>query len=102
MKAYDLVDRGFLKQVIEIFSSVKEWIQWLDKCISAPMFLVLMNGKMYEFFNSKRGIRKGDPIPPFLIIIMVESLGRGIKKIREEGKWYEIKIAEEVIPITHQ
>lgn len=33
----------------------------------------------------KRGIKQGDPISPFLFMIMVEALDRGITNLRKEN-----------------
>lgn len=63
---------------------------------------LLINGTPKGFFNISRGIRQGDPISPFLFIIMEKSFVRGIKKTQEE---LHIKgaLASKGIPkITHQ
>lgn len=92
MKAYDSVDRGFLKQFLLKFGFSKDWIEWINSCVSSPKILVLMNGVAQGFFSKRRGIRQSDPISPFLFIIMVEDLGRLISKIRDEGGCIGIKI----------
>lgn len=54
MKAYDSEDRLFLKEIINKLGFMKEWIQWLDGCISTPKFSILMNGGAHGFFSSKK------------------------------------------------
>lgn len=51
------------------------WVDWVGSCINTPRFLVLDNGSPQVFFESLKGIRKGDSLSPFLFIIMVEALG---------------------------
>ncbi|XP_035551475.1 uncharacterized protein LOC118349845 [Juglans regia] len=40
---------------------------------------VLVNGTPAGFFNSSRGLRQGDFLPPLLFVIFMEALGRLVK-----------------------
>ena len=73
----------------------------MKSCIQTPRFSVLVNGSPQGFFEQEKGIRQGDPLSPFLFIIMAEVLGRLIQKQREQGAWKGIKITETVESLTH-
>lgn len=66
-----------------------------------PKFSIIVNGEATGFFNSRRGLRQGDPISPYLFIIMVEDLGRAIRQARTNGELEGIRSMREGEVITH-
>lgn len=63
----------------------RRWIQWINNCISTVRFSVLINGAPEGFFPAQRGLRQGDPLSPFLFIIVMEGLNNMIKVAREKN-----------------
>jgi len=51
--------------------------------ISSSFFSILINGIPSTTFHPSRGIRQGDPLSPFLFVIMAEGLGRSIKHAQQ-------------------
>ncbi|XP_059073459.1 uncharacterized protein LOC131874211 [Cryptomeria japonica] len=100
-KAYDRVDRDFLVAAMERFGFGKSWIKWISSMIMQFSASVLVNGNPHGFFSTSRGIRQGDPISPFLFILMAKVLGRLIAGKRDQGLWKGIEIAQGVVPTTH-
>ena len=101
-KAYDKVDWRFLCKTLEAFGFSKQWVNIIFQCISTPKISILINGTPEGFFNISKGIRQGDPISPFLFIIMAEAFGRAVQEAQLVGNIKGVKVTNEVENTTHQ
>ncbi|XP_059064949.1 secreted RxLR effector protein 78-like [Cryptomeria japonica] len=101
-KAYDMVDRDFLFQVLERFGFSSHWISWVKACIDGSWISVFVNGSPQGFFQSSRGLRPTNPLSPFLFILLAEVLGRFIQHLGSEDKWKGVLVAASVEAVTHQ
>lgn len=54
-------------------------------CVGSTSFSVLINGEHSNLFGASRGLRQGDPLSPYLFLLLVEGLGRLIKRNVEGG-----------------
>ncbi|GLJ29203.1 hypothetical protein SUGI_0575970 [Cryptomeria japonica] len=100
-KAYDKVRWEFLIEVIQKMGFSQKWIEIIKVCISTPHYSVAINGSLFSFFESLNGLRQGDPISPFLFVIMAEALSRYIAKLRENKVWNGIEVHANIQAITH-
>lgn len=84
-KAYDRVKWAFLFKLLEAFGFAGDWIEWVRSCVTSSSFSVLVNGEPSELFKASRGLRQGDPLSPYLFILLAEGLGRYIRSRVECG-----------------
>jgi exonuclease III len=84
-KAFDRLSWQYMRAVLESFGFSISWIEWILALTSSPFFSILVNGSPARPFHSSRGIRQGDPLSPFLFVIMAEGLGRYLKDAVLDG-----------------
>lgn len=53
------------------------------------MFSVMMNGSLEGFFPSRKGLCQGDPLSPFLFVIIMEVLSQLLNRSSENFNFYD-------------
>eukprot|EP00253_Pinus_taeda_P032141 PITA_32141 len=101
-KAYDKVNWSYIKKVLSAFGFDHNWVRWVMELVTSSSFSILVNGSPLEIFNPTRGLRQGDPLSPFLFILMLEGLGRSIKQAKAMGKIRGLQVSENGSALTHQ
>jgi hypothetical protein len=84
-KTYDHVNWNFLLYVLRRCGFGEKWCLWIKQCISTVRFSVLINGAPSSFFGSSRGVRQGDPLSPFLFVLVMEAFSKMISAITSRG-----------------
>ena len=78
-KAYDKVNWRFLKVVLKAFGFQHDSVRWIGNLASLAFFFIMVNGAPSSTLQASRGLQKGDPLSPFLFILLAEVLGRALK-----------------------
>lgn len=60
-----------------------QFILWVRTCISSTMYSIVINGELEGFFKGDKGLRRGDPISPYLFLQVMEGLYAIFQKIIE-------------------
>jgi hypothetical protein len=84
-KAFDHVNWSFLLYLLRRCGFGEKWCSWIEHCISSARFSVLVNGVPSGFFGSSRGVRQGDPLSPFLFVLVMEAFSRMLGAFTDRG-----------------
>ncbi|GKB96821.1 RNA-directed DNA polymerase, eukaryota, partial [Tanacetum coccineum] len=83
--AYDSVRWDFLLDVLYAFGFGSKWCQWICGIFSSNMASILVNGSPTNEFPICCGLKQGDPMAPFLFILVMESLYLSISRAITDG-----------------
>lgn len=79
-KAYDRLRWGFLEETLEKAKISHSVVHLILNCVSTSIIQVLWNGGFTNEFAPSRGVRQGNPLSPYLLILMMERLGHVIMR----------------------
>jgi hypothetical protein len=79
-KAYDSVSWSFLDYMLGRFGFGVKWRAWMKTCVCNGNLSVLVNGSPTEQVNISKGLKQGDPLAPFLFLIVAEGFSGVMRK----------------------
>ena len=100
-KAFDKLSGQNMEAMMKACGFCEEWITWIMNLASSTFFSIVLNGSPTNTFSPSQGIRQGDPLSPFMFILMAKGLSRRIKAAIVDGSLLGLAIHGLHLPATH-
>jgi hypothetical protein len=100
-KAYDSVSWEFLEYMMVRLGFSVRWHRWIRACVFCGRLSVLVNGCPTEEVDIRRGLKQGDPLAPFLFLLVVEGLSGLVRSSEASGLYHGFKVNNSDLSILH-
>ena len=85
-KAYDKVKCHFIQQTLRMKGFSPKWCRWVENFILGGSVSIKVNDDIGHYFQTKKGVRQGDPLSPVLFNIVADMLALLIKRAKNDGQ----------------
>ena len=88
-KVFDSIEWRFIEKALSLFNFGPVFRKWINIIYNDRYSCIINNGFTSGYFNLTRGVRQGDPLSPYLLIVAVEVLALAL---RQENSIKGVKI----------
>ncbi|GJZ03678.1 ALP1-like protein isoform X1 [Tanacetum coccineum] len=78
-----------------------KWCSWIKACLNSSRASILINSSPTSEFSIKRGLRQGDPLSPFLFILVIEGLHNAFEEAVGNGLITGVNIKNSTINVSY-
>ena len=76
-----------------------KWIRGIKGCLESTSISILVNRSPTKEFTITKGLRQGDPLVPFLILIVVEGLLGLVRQEIHKNKLKGIRVKKNEVEV---
>ena len=100
-KACDRVEWGFLRKLLLTMGFDGRWVNLIMSCVSSVQYSFIITGRVCGSVCPSRGLRQGDPLSPFLFILVVDAFSQMIQQNVNARELHGAKVSRNGPEISH-
>ncbi|KAK9921713.1 hypothetical protein M0R45_030213 [Rubus argutus] len=100
-KAYDRVEWRFIRRMLEVMGFPHRFCYLIMQCIQTVSYSVLFQGRPFGKIIPSRGLRQGDPISPYLFLLVAEGFSALLRRASRDKYIHGVSIARGAPSISH-
>ena len=87
-KVYEMAKWEFSVKTMRRLGINEKWVYFMMICVSMVSYSILITWVRSSIFNSIRGLRKGDPLLPYLFVIFAKALSALLYEVEYNHSFY--------------
>ncbi|XP_058776141.1 uncharacterized protein LOC131650448 [Vicia villosa] len=99
-KAYDMLNWSALRNILTEIGFPSQFVNWIMAGVTTVSYRFNINGDNTKRMEAARGIRQGDPISPFLFVIVMEYFSRLLFKMQQSPEFHHHSKCKK-LKVTH-
>ncbi|BFG25164.1 hypothetical protein CerSpe_114380 [Prunus speciosa] len=100
-KAYDRVEWSFLEKMMRTMGFPHRFVNLIMGCVTTVSYSLLIQGCPFGHIIPTRGLRQGDPISPYLFLIVAEGFSALLQQAERDSRLQGVSIAPSAPSINH-
>lgn len=77
------------------------WVQLILKCVTSVKYHIVHGARVMGLVIPSRGLRQGDPLSPYLLILCAEGLSALIRKYENQQFIQGVQVCHNAPKINH-
>jgi hypothetical protein len=86
-KAYDKVNWSFVQQTLRMKVFPLTWCKWIEDVMSRGSVGIKVNEEVGQYFQTRKGLRQGDPLSPILFNLVADMLAILVSRAKNCGQF---------------
>lgn len=79
----------------------RRWVQLTMACVTSVRYSVRFNALETGLFTQSRGIRQGDPLSPYLFLVVAEGLSKKLNGAAAQREIEGIRVCRDAPEVSH-
>lgn len=100
-KAFDRMSWSYLEELLPLYGFPGKLCEWIMLCVKSAEFSVVVNGRGDGFLKPRSGLRQGCALSPYLFILGMDALSRGLSSLHQNGLLQGVRLANSAPAITN-